>query len=334
MQKFLSQLAKFTLIGILLFIFLLLEYVILDPFKVIHTYANYSYSYVVLNRDYVSTEVFTQNKDIHHYNSFIFGSSRTLAFRPSVWQKYLPKQASPFAFDASSESIYGIYTKLKYLDSIQHNINNVLMIVCRDATFKHSQNQDGHLFMKHPLTSRESKIIFHYNFFNAYLEPEFLLSYHQFRLTKKYQDWMAGYINNKRLIIDSITNEINIIEQELAIRQNPEKYYEQKKTVFYERKGEQIDDVIRITPEQVFMLQEIKRILEKNKTNYKVIISPLYEQKKFNKTDFDILKSLFGENLHDYSGKNQFTDDKLNYYEASHYRPHVGDSILRQVYAK
>jgi hypothetical protein len=102
--------------------------------------------------------------------------------------------------------------------------------------------------------------------------------------------------------------------------------------MFYERQAEKTDSVARIKEEHLFMLKEIKRILVKNKTNYKVIISPLYEQTKLNKHDINILTSIFGLNLYDYSGKNNFTENKLNYYETSHYIPSVGDSILQMIY--
>jgi hypothetical protein len=39
-----------------------------------------------------------------------------MAFKPARWKKYLPQNAEPFLFDASNESIYGIYTKIKWLD--------------------------------------------------------------------------------------------------------------------------------------------------------------------------------------------------------------------------
>ncbi|GEM_PF-1186102 len=51
------------------------------------------------------------------------------------------------------------------------------------------------------------------------------------------------------------------------------------------------------------MLQEVKRILETSKINYKVVISPLYEQMKFSNQDYAILKNLFRNNLYDFSGK-------------------------------
>ena len=84
---------------------------------------------------------------------------------------------------------------------------------------------------------------------------------------------------------------------------------------------------------QYRMLKEISEIFKKHKTKYKIIISPLYDQLKFNKSDVRILQMLFGdENVFDFSGINFITNDYHNYYENSHYRPHVADYIMKVIY--
>ncbi|MFM7053473.1 MAG: histidine kinase, partial [Bacteroidota bacterium] len=101
---------------VLLAIFLIL-YAYNDPFKVLRPYADYSYSSVFTNRDFVSTSMFIKQFPKNKYNSFIFGSSRTMAYRPEVWDRYLDNDSRVFVFDAAGESVYGIYHKLKYLDA-------------------------------------------------------------------------------------------------------------------------------------------------------------------------------------------------------------------------
>ena len=54
---------------------------------------------------------------------------------------------------------------------------------------------------------------------------------------------------------------------------------------------------------------------------------------KLNESDLIYLKDTFGEdNVFDFSGINEFTNDYRNYYEISHYRPHVARKILEIVY--
>jgi len=332
MYQFIKKLTHFSSAGLIVLLTLFLLYFYLDPFKVLRHYDDYSNPFVIPNRDYVSTVMFINNYQKNGYNSFVFGSSRTLAFRPSTWKKYLSENDSPLMFDASVESIYGIYMKLKYLDSINVEMKNALVILCRDASFSRSENHKGHLFIKHPATSGESKLTFQFEFFTAYLIPKFLLSFYSYKVLGTYKPFMHGFIQEKKIAIDSLSNEMSMIEQETELAQNPEEYYAKRKALFYERTGERTDSIQRIKKRHMFMLQEIKRIFEKNNTEYKIIISPLYEQIKFHPSDLLILKNEFGSNLYDFSGKNSITDNKFNYYETSHYRKNVGDSLLKSIY--
>ncbi|MBP6584896.1 MAG: hypothetical protein KA215_04430 [Flavobacterium sp.] len=332
MRQFINNILRFSLSILIPLLILLIGYFNYDPFKVLYNYSNYSYPYVIPNRDYVSTEMFIKNHNKYKYNSFIFGSSRTLAFHPQTWKKYLKPTDSPFMFDASGESIYGIYTKIKYLDSIHTPINNAIILICRDVTFRDSVNPSGHLFIKHTATSLEGKIAFQFTFVKAYLSPRFLYSFYMYTFSKNFKPYMAGYIENRKITYDSITNMVRIIDQENEITHYPDKYYKEHENVFYKRQNEITDSIARINPTQIMMLKEINKILQKNNTNVKVIISPLYEQIKFNPEDIKVLKSIFHNDLYDFSGKNYFTDSKYNYYENSHYRPLVGDSILQFIY--
>lgn len=333
MKLFLKKVSCFALIAMIPILGLFIMYLYWDPFKVLKSYKDYSNSSVITNRDYISTSMFLYNKGKYNYNSFIFGSSRTLAFRPQSWQKFLPPDAVPFMFDASRESIYGIYTKLKFLDSTKVPIKNVLIILCRDCSFSQSGNHEGHLFVKHPATSGESNWSFQANFLEAYYSPKFLFNFYSYKLLGHYHPFMSGYIEDRKIVFDTITNEISILGQENEILQNPNEYYTRRNSLFYERIGEKTDTTQRINEKHRFMLKEVTSILERNKTNYKVILSPLYEQVKFNQADLSILEAEFGDKLFDFSGKNSFTDYKTNYYETSHFRPIVGDSILKLIYS-
>ncbi|MCC6252369.1 MAG: hypothetical protein IT238_07910 [Bacteroidia bacterium] len=332
MKQFITKLTYFSLIGIIAILLIFASYLYFDPFKVLRHYDDYSYPYVIPNRDYISTSMFINNYKKNNYNSFVFGSSRTLAFKPNSWRKFLSVKDSPFMFDASGESIYGIYTKLKYLDSMNVEIKNALIILCRDFSFLQTGNHTGHLFVKHPATSGENNLLFQFEFFKAYTSLKFLFNFYSYKILGNYKPFMSGYIENRKITYDTLTNEFTIIDQETELTQNPTEYYSKRKELFYARMGEKTDSIQRINKKQIFMLKEIKRILEKNNTNYKVVLSPLYEQIKFNPTDLNILKNEFGNDLYDFSGKNSFTDNITNYYEISHFRPNVGDSILKIIY--
>ena len=332
MNKFLKTFAIFSLTGIIVAILLVGTYVYYDPFKVVRKYQDYSYPHVISNRDYISTEMFIQNDKKYHYNSFVFGSSRTMAFTPDSWENFLHPGTIPFMFDASAESIYGIDIKLRYLDSMHIPLDHVLLIFDRDVIFKTTENSSEHLYIKHPLLSGQNRLAFQFAFFKAYLDLKFLYHFYDFTLTGKYKSNMNGFLENRKIKYDTITNQMKIIDQETEISQQPDEYYRKRRNLFYKRSGEQTDSIRRIQKPQLNMLMDLKRILEKDHTDYKIILSPLYEQVKFNKHDLEILEEIFPGHIYNFSGKNGFTDKITNYYETAHFRPVVGDSILKIIY--
>ena len=81
------------------------------------------------------------------------------------------------------------------------------------------------------------------------------------------------------------------------------------------------------------MLTEISRLLHLHHTQYKVVISPLYDQIKFNPSDLQVLQEIFGrQNVYDFSGSNAITSDYHNYYEESHFRPVIAQRLMDSIY--
>ncbi len=59
----------------------------------------------------------------------------------------------------------------------------------------------------------------------------------------------------------------------------------------------------------------------------------MYDQIPLEKEQLNLLYDIFGkENVYDFSGKNEFTESVFNYYENSHYRPHVAAEIMDIIY--
>lgn len=72
---------------------LIVVYLITDPFKVIHTnspfYAEEGYLEVNSNAGYISTMTFKENYSRYHYDSFIFGSSRSIYYSVPIGKSIL-----------------------------------------------------------------------------------------------------------------------------------------------------------------------------------------------------------------------------------------------------
>ena len=114
-----------------------------------------------------------------------------------------------------------------------------------------------------------------------------------------------------------------------------EENWENRKKEFPERDGTATIAEPAIFHRQRMVLDEIMEVLRRHGTSIRVLISPDYNQKKLHPDDREILQGIFGkENVYDFSGINEFTEDYHNYYEAGHYRPLLGNKLLERIYKR
>jgi len=323
MKKFVLR----TLLFFIPFAVPVILYAMIDPFGVLYP-ENYRAS---VNRDFQSTELFLSNYKNGQYDSFIFGNSRSIYYQASSWRRFIDGQV--FHFDASSESIYGINKKLLFLQGLKSvPVKNALIILDVSVIVK-TDNSSGHLYLKHPKISEESNIKFEMQMFTDFI-PLSMFAYTDFYLFKKSRPYMSRFIVCDSLSrLDVTTNELSYDKYDEQIKTNPAAYYNPRRGLFYPRDAVSAESKCCIGLRQKEILKSMRLILTSFKTNYKIIISPLYDQKRINREDLKYLRRLFGEqNVFDFSGKNHFTEPYTSYYETSHYRPVVCDSIMSLVY--
>jgi hypothetical protein len=325
--------AKIGLLGLPLVV-LVAVYLYFDPFKVLRSYTEYypaGDQYVFLNRDYVSTALFLKQYPLYHYDAFIFGSSRSLAFHVSDWQPYL-RSRSAYHFDATAESLYGIAGKLRLMDKMDIPMRDVI-IVLDYWSLSVTQDSPGMLFIKHPAVSQGSRFLFQMEFFKAYLNPFFLFPYLHMRLTGTFHPYMLS-LNPLTQFHDSRTNDYYILDYESALASNPDEYYRKREKIFYKRPSNPGFTPEVIGPAQLVLLREIAAILRKHSTDYRIILNPLYDEKRLDSRDLARLQELFAaENVWDFTGANEFTIDYHKWYEALHFRDVVARRIMQIVYA-
>ena len=323
----------YLFIGLLPLMILLCAYYVLDPFMIIHEYQNYSNSVVPLNRDFVSTQSYIDRNEKYHYDSFIFGNSRTLAFQPEKWSSHLDQDNSPFLIDASGEGVYGIHLKIKYLDRNGANIRNALVLLCRDISFGVTNNTSAHLFIKHPELTGESRLAFHAAFLKAYLNPKFLTDYYTYKITGRFYAWMSCF-EKRSLSFDVQTNQLDLVGLEALLRKDPDAYYREREHEFATRKRAKVGTGALITKTDKDKLREIQKIFAKHGTDYRIVLSPAFEQMPYAREDVVFLNQLFPGRVYDFSGKNRFTESKYNFYEYAHFRPFVGEEIMNIIYSE
>lgn len=315
----------------------LVPYIWMDPFKVLYHYDNY---YVCdgrdwtfdVNRGYVSTQMYIQNKDKYHYDSFIFGSSRSLTLSIDEWKKYIGDSAHCFHFDGYEESLYLVHQKITYIDGLSP-IQNA--IVCVDSfLLSQSRPREGVLWTPHPALNKGAWFDFHKMYLQAYFDKDFLFACWKLFVTGRGEQYMFDKdIIQKQSLVDNY----NIVYNEtgckgMVIERYPDEYYDENGIVFPQREEKQGKYPQIINEQQKAMLKDIKGIFAQNKTQYKILINPLYDQKKLADSDMAFLRNLFGDNLIDFSGKNEYTEDYHYFTDLHHFNLYVANEMLRIAY--
>ncbi len=312
------------------FVCLSVFYVVKDPFFIIWHYDNLNTPNV--NRDYLSTETFVRNYQKYKYDSYIFGSSRSENYLVEDWQKHIKYRAC-FHFSSSEESLWGIERKINFLHKRGVTINNALIIVDEGLLAK-TANSEGHIFRKDPLVSGESEFFYQLCYFEDFWDAGFIYNQIKSSLTKVKNENTVNtdYWGVEEFVDSSNQLTLKIFEQQIA--HNRDSFYNARLEYFLKRDTDSKTSPQGIGTAQLKLLKSIKDNLGTT-TNYRIVISPMYDQVKFNPRDLEILDSMFGkQNVFDFSGVNEITNDLHNYYEFSHYRPFIAARIMDSIYKK
>ena len=318
-------------------------YFINDPFKVLYHYDTYIKSgkpyFIFIDKDVTTTRTFLNNYKKYKYDSYIFGNSRSCNFWISDWEKYINSDKC-FHFDGSCESLYAIGKNVSFIRKHGIRIKNALFILDNDILSK-VENNPGHIYIMDPAVSGESKWAFQATYFKAYADPQFFKDYVSYLVHHALNPAYEVPRNSNSLCIardvrqyEPITNEVHFVGFEQQIASNMDSFYNARADLFFGRdtsKQYYFEPVIGDTQRSI--LNGIAKELAEDSTDFRIVISPLYNQVKLNTKDLDILYAIFGkERVFDFSGKNAITDDVHNYYESYHYRPSVAKMILDSMY--
>jgi len=319
MKLFIIKLLCFLGIPLILLVGI---YIISDPFKTIKSFDLREFSTV--NRDYLSTEIYLKNEQKQKYNSFIFGSSRGCGINTYKWKSYLPEGSNQFLFQAWSETITGIYQKIYYLDNNKVSIKNAIILLDIPSSFSKIQEPKTALGLKHYKLSGKSKLNFQSILFYSFLKP-----------SEIYESTKEIFIKpNYDIRFDTISNDWNKSNKK-SWECKPIQDSTLSKERFAKRPEVEVMSQKLISPELESLIKKIEFILDKQKSNYKIIITPAYDQLRINKQDLYILQMIFGkQNVYDYSGKNPLTEDKFNFMDINHFDAIVGWQILEDIYEK
>lgn len=306
-----------------------------DPFKILHPFDVHDINST--NREYLSTELFIHNKDSVHYDSFVFSSSRGGGINTYTWKSYLPEDAQPYLFQAWSESLTGIELKMNYLEQQQIPIRNALLLIDVPGSFAQEQLPTAALSMKHYLFTKTPQWIYVMRqFWNFLSKPsEWIKSVHQ-KLSGYHEECMSDLISNdwdgtnymcynKLPGWDSLQG-MSARTKQLLIDELP-----------YKTEADRVECQPMITPEFEEQVRRIKAILDRNKTDYHVIVTPgyAYAYPYINENDLMCLEEIFGaERVHDYSRRWDITTDYRYFQDPGHFGQRVGWIMLHDIYER
>lgn len=317
------------------FVILGIEFCITDPYK---TLRKFSLEYFdMTNRDYFSSELFLMNYPNEKYDSYIFGSSRGCGFNTYHWKKYLSHSSRQFLFQAWNESLTGICQKVDYLDSHDYDMNNVIILLDIDSSFKKDQLGTQTLVIKHPVFSGMPKWKFNLILFCNFVQ--------------KPSQWVnaaKGKINDRKpfVVFDPISNDWDGTNKFRDLSKPPQKdslcncSVASRNTMLKACEGKTFEDVVECAPlindDHTAILRHIRNVFDKRGTDYKIVITPTfcYTTGKLNSSDKFLLDDIFGsENVYDYTGYNFLTNDYNNYSDPTHFGLYSGWYIIEDIYS-
>lgn len=305
-----------------------------DPMKVVWSYDSPVTPGVLMNDRLFKTRVLLKHQQ--NYNAFIFGSSRSNAFRTSAWKKFLPTDAKPFHLGVNDETLFGLAKKLAFLDRQGYRVNHALILL-DERVLTLDKNQSAHIFREHYRVSGETALEFYKTFLMAFLKPSFLKTYVNYRLGR------YGIKENDVLLWDPgfsyVPETGDIIYgrfDSLLAADSVYYYHVLKRSAFYSRDYVSGYEPQRMLSEAgVALLRDAATILRSHDTDYRIVLTPNYSQKAQNKQDLEALRQVFGpDRVWDFSGVNEWTNHVGNFYEERHFKPYIANTVMDSIYSR
>jgi len=332
MKKFLLKLFYFSIPLLILLIIVTILYIKRDIYQDFAPFQNDKMRYRPHRLGDISTKKLLVSTT--QYNSFILGSSRSVSLYACYMQQKI-KNSSFFQYGNWIETIGGIDARLKLIDSLGYEIDNVVIYFDTDHTFfEEGKCKRG----DHYLLTNTNKYLYYFFHFKNFMPPQ--LNLEKIKILLNYK---SDYFFRPNSELDFLTNDQGHIcsDSILAKYGNSKLDSSQIKEIdalvesgfFYEREKTTQYKEIQISDSEKNILLDIKAIFQKHKTNYYIIISPLYDQLKFNIEDMNTIQEIFGNRVYDFSGINSYTNNVYNYIpERNHFRNYISKFMIDSIF--
>lgn len=308
-----------TLLASLPVFLLMAFYAFVDPFHIVHpiTSDEQGRDSVIVgsNSGFTSVETYLLYNGKYHYDSFIFGSSMSQIFKASYWKTYLDSTASILHFDASSETLTGIINKMNFLNDNGTTIKNALIVIEVEMLGR-QPIENNILFIQHPATSGTKNWFklhtLHFNAFRDLTQVKYTLFPSRFKEEMLNHNMLA---NNAPDRIAQL-NEMYYGKIDSIISECPDNFFTPQ--LLAKRKHAILSIVSQpaIDENVEEHLKHIKQILDKNRTNYIILVPPCNNRPQLQWQDLWTIKAIFGdEKVHDFSSHPDLVFNERAYYD-------------------
>ena len=329
MKIFLRNILIFIIFPIVVLLLTVILYVVADPYMDFGKKQNYSWKYFFQQLGDVSTKKLINSSE--NYNSFIFGSSSPTTIYACYLNKVVPN-SSFFHYGNWNETIGGIYNKLELIDSLGYEIDNVIIYLDTDFSFK---GEGKCRSSDHYLITGGEKFEYlktHFNSFYRNISVDKIKILCGCKVSGMiFPNWPSDLITNdphscngsEVLLKYSKVNESKKLKKKIDSLKVTGFFYE--RPLYQEYTEEQISE------SEKEILSKIKHKFEKHHTNYYIVITPLYDQLKFSRRDQEKINALFGNRVFDFSGINNYTNNEYNYPDREHFQTYISKCIIDSI---
>lgn len=281
----------------------------LDSYGVLRE--KYSNRKTPINEKYLKIKYILGSKE--RYDSFIFGSSRVGTLKGESL-----KNGKFYNMTFSAALPKEIFDILKLFKKENIEIKNIILGIDDFHLYTTPESQEGVLYKLsyEELTKKPIKIYENYLITN----PINKVNYEHF-------------FGNKIADYDILsTGKWSLPFKEIEIEENPQEHISNG---IFKIPHSNLNNISRID-KTIFEIKEIVNFCRENNINLTVIFLPLHKTtfKNNNLDNLNIFKDRLLEltSYWDFAELNKFTENNYYWYETSHYRPILGELILKKVF--
>lgn len=296
-------------------VLILINYII-DPFNVFNSkFLKYQFQ---MNERFIKIDYLAENNQ--KFNGYMFGSSRIGTTSPKILEKYF-RNKKFYNFTISSANLYDYLIYLKYFIKEGYSFDSLYLQLDLNDMYKYGREKSDYLRKMHPNVSDDSLFTYYFSYLIGFFPDNI-------------EGKIKRNISSKSPVDYSLeTGKWAKPQNEKAIIKNCEEYQKDISS-FNEKRKREIS--YTKSKQNIRALKEIVNITKKNKIKLYVFVTPHNQNMmdRFKKDEYlnyiaDMAKVT---PFYNFSGYNTITLDNCNYYEYSHYRPHVGKLVAARIF--